>query len=274
MRFTLSTPLIGEAYVPFALEAIESVRAQTLQDWEHFLVTIEPLASLFRAHFAREKRLHVLAEAHPDKGYVHARNLGLIAGTGELCIALDADDQLEPTYLEKTSARAPPGIDHLIIATDLAEFGLKNGVWRLPADTQKLSQENALHVSCVFSRKLWEAAGGYDVATFGEFTDWDFWLRCFKQTPKPAVAYVRECLFRYRIHEHNTSGYTQGAPQQGLWKAAMQLSHPDLYGGAERERAKETLRGMGEKPREIVRKRLEHFPKDPGLLEIAELLGL
>ena len=88
-------------YAHFLVEAIESVRAQTISNWELIIIddgstdetvyVIEPFRSDTRIKYVPSDRL----------GQSRAKNLGIALSRGEFVAFLDADDAWEPTKLEK-----------------------------------------------------------------------------------------------------------------------------------------------------------------------------
>ncbi|HEY5611355.1 MAG TPA: glycosyltransferase family A protein, partial [Thermoanaerobaculia bacterium] len=86
----------------FLGEGIDSVLASTFQDFEILVIndgstdpaTLETLRSL-------EGRDRVRVVHQENQGLAAARNKGAALGRGKYVIALDADDRVAPTYLEK-----------------------------------------------------------------------------------------------------------------------------------------------------------------------------
>ena len=80
---------------------VDSVRAQTLQDWELLLVndgSTDGSGELCRALALPDERIRVLDQ--PNGGVSAARNTGLDASGGEYVTFLDGDDGLYPDHLE------------------------------------------------------------------------------------------------------------------------------------------------------------------------------
>ena len=131
-------------------------------------------------------------------GLADARNAALATSKSPYCMALDADDTLAPTYLEKLLPLAGP---KTIASCDLQEFGNSQEVIRLlvPADTfpAQIPTSNMLPYASVYPRALWEAVGGYDPLMFC-YEDWDFWAACAKAGA--TLKHVPEPLLFYRIH--------------------------------------------------------------------------
>lgn len=82
---------------------IESVLAQTVADWEMIIVengSTDQGPAIAMQYAAKDSRIRFL-EAPPNvRGPGAARNLGLQNASGEWALFLDADDLLDPNYLE------------------------------------------------------------------------------------------------------------------------------------------------------------------------------
>ena len=92
-------------HAPFLRGAIDSVRAQTFQDWEHLIIddgstdaTPEILADLVRpGNQPADPRLRSIRTA--NQGFQSALNLGLAEAKGDLVAFLDSDDEYLPDHL-------------------------------------------------------------------------------------------------------------------------------------------------------------------------------
>ena len=165
-------PVFGEANEAFAPEAIASVRAQTVPA-EIIVVGEEPINGADK--FVRDY----------GQGVWLARNCGIDEASGTYIICLDADDKLEPTYIEKALAMADKAEDKdkVIVSSHMQEFGLRSNVWDLPVYSKDLLAEaNILHCASMFSKELWALSGGYPPAI--GYEDWEFWIRLSRLDPE------------------------------------------------------------------------------------------
>ena len=91
---------------PFLADAIASVRAQTVPDWELILVddgSTDASAMVAAASAAEDQRIRLLGPPSDGRrGTAAARNRGFEASRGDFIAFLDADDCLEPVMLETT----------------------------------------------------------------------------------------------------------------------------------------------------------------------------
>src|SRR3954466_13662420 len=96
--------MAAKNYARFLPEAVESVLAQTVADWELVVIddgssdhTPRAVAPYLPDHRVRYFRSDTL-------GQPRAKNLGIALARGQLVAFLDADDAWEPTKLEKQLA--------------------------------------------------------------------------------------------------------------------------------------------------------------------------
>lgn len=85
------------------LRALDSIRAQTFEDFEAIVVddgSTDHGASLVKAY--SDPRFRLVSQSNAGPGA--ARNRGIAAASGEFIAFLDADDEWLPTYLEESLA--------------------------------------------------------------------------------------------------------------------------------------------------------------------------
>lgn len=88
----------------FIASTIESVRRQSLQDWEHLVVddgSSDRSEAIIQGYLKNDSRIKLISQNHA--GVCRARNHGFEAAsvTSAYLLFLDADDCLEPEMLEK-----------------------------------------------------------------------------------------------------------------------------------------------------------------------------
>jgi glycosyltransferase involved in cell wall biosynthesis len=179
-------------------EAVDSVLGQTLQDVEVIVVndgsTDPPTLNLLR-NFTRPRTrvIHTV-----NQGLATARNTGISAACSPYILPLDADDLINPHYLER-GAEVLDSADDVGIVYCLAEkFGEVNGIWNLPAFTKgRICINNPIFCSAMFRKRDWEQVGGYDPRMKYGWEDWDLWISLVKRGRR--VVRIPEVQFRYRI---------------------------------------------------------------------------
>lgn len=171
-------------------QAVESIRAQTLRDWELVVVddgSRDGTRAVLERLASRECRLKIVEQGR--EGIVAALNTGLAAASGELIARMDADDVALPERLAAQAAllRDRPEIG---VASCLVEFGGDRAAsagyalhvdWinRLiePEDIalHRFVESPLAHPTALFRRELVVRHGGYRPGDFPE--DYELWLR-------------------------------------------------------------------------------------------------
>lgn len=118
---------------PYVRETLESVLAQTVADWEALVVenhSTDDGPAQVAAFAARDARI-TLIQAPPEVwGPGAARNLGLAKARGEWVLFLDADDLLEPYYLERQFAAIARHPDSDVVVSGMQKMYDDNSVRR------------------------------------------------------------------------------------------------------------------------------------------------
>lgn len=88
-------------------ETLDSVAAQTLNDWEHLVIddgSDDGTAELMAARTAEDPRVSYIVRQSPLAGANVCRNIGIKAARAPLLVLLDSDDLLTPDSLERRVA--------------------------------------------------------------------------------------------------------------------------------------------------------------------------
>ena len=203
-------------------EAIESALSQTYADIEIVVVddgSTDPVTLDVLAHAAwpRTRILH-----QGNAGPAAARNAAIQASLGEYILPLDADDRIEPTYVEKAMAamQADPNVG--IVYCKAMKFGAESGPWNLPAYTlRELVIDNVIFVTSLFRRADWEQVGGFSEALTLGVEDYDFWIKIVALGRE--VRQLEECLFHYRVgHVSRTTRFSSD-------RGAMVATYAEIF---------------------------------------------
>ena len=179
-------------------EAVASVRAQTWQDFEIVVVDDGSTDDDTRVRLDRVTAPRTRVLRLPHRGLAAARNAGIAATTGRYLCALDADDLLEPTFLEKTVSVLDNDPDTTFVSAWLRAFGAEEWDWRPErCDLVALLKEDTVLTAALVRRDAVDAVGGYDTAMPAQGDeDWDLWLTLVERGSRGRI--LREPLFRYR----------------------------------------------------------------------------
>ena len=215
-------------YLP---EAVASARAQSYPDIEIIIVndySTDPLTNSLLEKFAAEG-ITVINTAPGKKGLSAARNTAIEAASGKYILPLDADDKVDPTYVEKSVAVLDRKPDVLVCTARVRFFGLRHHEW-----TQKpysyanlVLEEHKVLSASLFRRKDWARIGGYEESLILGKEDMVFWLDMLKDGGD--VEILPEILIYYRIKPFSMSALRAGAPTECEKVAAMYAARPDLF---------------------------------------------
>lgn len=225
-KVSIIVPCYNQA--TYLAETLDSVFAQTYQQWECIIVNDEShdnTEEIANGYVAKDSRFKYLWER--NGGPSQARNFGISNSDGEFVLPLDADDLIASTYVEKAVdyfSRCP---ETKLVYCKADTFGEKVGYWDLEEyEYERFIWENCIFCSALFRRADFEQAGGYNVNMVHGLEDWDFWLSLLK---KGDVVYrIDEVLFHYRIKETSRTTKLLG---NHLYESLTQIckNHPDIY---------------------------------------------
>ena len=197
----------------YLAEAVDSVQAQTMPDWELlFWDNRSTDDSAARVQQYNDDRIrYYLAPEHTSLG--EARRLAVRHARGQWLGVLDIDDLWLPAKLERQLARAAAKPEAGLIYGRCEVFAHEGIVARTgisPALDQQLPEGRVFEqlaldnfislVSILYRRDLMEAVGGF--RDFQQAADYDLSLRLACRYP---VAAVDAVVCRYRCHENNTT---------------------------------------------------------------------
>jgi glycosyltransferase involved in cell wall biosynthesis len=252
MRISIVIPAYNAGM--FLARTMESVRGQTIQDWELIIVddgSTDETAAIAQAHMARDSRVRLVQQ--PNGGLSRARNRGFeeVSKESEYVIFLDADDLWEASTLEvllgalqaQQDAVAAHGLSRLIDPEDqpcapgeLESWGRHRlGVadkqlimWPLEAPTTLavLAYRNYIATpgQVLLRRLALEAVGVFDPAT-SPCEDYDMYLRLSRHGP---FVYVDRVILNKRVHEHNLMHQRELIWQQTQYVRCKLLASQDL----------------------------------------------
>jgi glycosyltransferase involved in cell wall biosynthesis len=188
----------------FIGEAIESVLAQTFQNFEIIVVDDGSTEPLTEAALAKLTAPPTTVLRTVNQGLPAARNHAASKAAGALFCALDADDKLAPTWFEKAIQVLDERPDVAFVSHWLETFGDEHWTWKPErCDLPALLARNTVNGAAVVRREAFEAVGGYDESMRDGCEDWDFWLRLVQRGFEGAI--VPEVLFYYRRRSDSMS---------------------------------------------------------------------
>lgn len=209
----------------FLDEAVESIRRQTLTDWE--LIAIDDCSS--DGTFARlqewsrkDARIRVL-QTSENSGVGGARDIGLAAARGTYVAIMDSDDVALPERFERQVAFLRSNPDVIGVGTQTVqvdEQGREIGRKTFPVESEKLYE--MLYTAApiqvptlmVNRSKLPEGFNWFERVRCAEDT-----LFFFKLLQYGALANVPDCLQRYRFYPQSVSATRSKEMFFETWRA-------------------------------------------------------
>ncbi len=203
-------------------EAIESILAQSVTDWEWIICDDSSNDNTYK--IAKE-----YADTYPDKfvllkneenmGLNYTLNRCLSYAKGEYIARMDGDDLCSPERLEEELKFLESNPDIAIVSTDM-EFFDETGTWGRISHPERPQNRDFVHGSpfchapCMVRKEAYDAVGGYSVdKKLLRVEDYHLWVKMYAKgfvgmnIPKPLYkmrddrnAYSRR-KFRYRINE-------------------------------------------------------------------------
>jgi glycosyltransferase involved in cell wall biosynthesis/SAM-dependent methyltransferase len=210
-------------------DAVDSVLEQTFEDFEILIVddgsTNRDTRALIDGYDRPKTR--VLSAAH--QGVSGARNVGIEHSVGEYLCFLDADDKLDPLFLEKTIAPLERDQSLSFVSCWLRTFGSEDWVWRQDrCDLPALLAECTVLTAAPVRRTAVNEAGGFDPAMGQLFAeDWDLWISIVRNGRRGII--LPEVLFHYRRYADSNSRRWEDPRFVGRVARALVARHETSY---------------------------------------------
>jgi glycosyltransferase involved in cell wall biosynthesis len=208
-------------------EAIESVLAQTFQDFDILVVDdgstdAETVNMLKDAAWPKTRVIRT-----ENEGLAAARNTGIREAQGIYILPLDADDKIGKGYLDDAVRILDRHPEIGIVYCEVSHFGVKEGRWDLPEySLDNILIHNVIFCAALYRKADWETVGGYNVNMVYGWEDWDFWLSLIHIGRK--VYRIPKIYFYYRVRE-GSMVHNMDEEQVFFMRLHACLNHRDLY---------------------------------------------
>lgn len=213
-------------YGQYIESAIDSVLASTFNDYEIIIIndgSTESQTIQILDHLKKPKT-KIISQANQKVSI--ARNNGIKISQGKYFLPLDADDTIEPTFLEKAYwiLETKPNLGYVYSHVQL--FGNENWIWEtLEYNYYKLLFENHISYCSLVRKKAWENIGGYNPNMIYGYEDWDFFINLGKHGWYGQL--IPETLFNYR--KHGSGLYKIASEKKELLIKQIKKNHSEIY---------------------------------------------
>lgn len=193
--------------------AIESVQAQTFNDWELLIIddgSVDATRDIVSAYARQDRRIRYVFQR--NQGLSQTRANGLRMATGRYCGLLDDDDTYLPNKLRSQVAflDAHPEVGLVYSYVEVVEIPSGRVVKTLPPAGQmpattraELIRGNPISPLGMLARmSCLSQLGGFRADLHG-CDDYDMWLRVAKAS---CIKFLPERVGIYRVHGENMSG--------------------------------------------------------------------
>lgn len=208
-------------------DALDSVLASTLQDWECIIVndgSKDETLSIAKEYEQNDSRFHVVDI--PNGGLSNARNVGIKHSHGKYILPLDSDDKIGEKYLELAVGYLEKHPEVKLVNCLCKYFGDLNEIKPMPAYSyNNLLWQNQFLASSVYRRSDYDKTDGYNPNMKHGHEDWDFWLSLLK--PEDKTYCIPEPLFFYR--KHGVSMVTGTNQKLSETNRQLVLNHLGIY---------------------------------------------
>ncbi|MGV1100374.1 glycosyltransferase family 2 protein [Thiovibrio sp. JS02] len=193
---------------PYLSEAIESVLAQTYEDFEFLIIddgSTDDSLAIITQFAAADKRIRVYSRG--NKGRPATRNEGLLMARGELLALMDSDDRSAPERLAEQVRLLEANPDFIACGTAMEYFGEKTGRQRPPVDP------DLVNIAMLFTPSIYNATAlmrreqilRHDIAyreSDLQAQDFRFWSRVAEVG---RITNISKVLYFYRAHPAQAS---------------------------------------------------------------------
>lgn len=217
----------------YVREAIESVLHQTYKNIEIVCVNDASLDN------SNDIIQNILSELNPDnfiyinhkenKGVITTRNEAIELATGEYILPLDADDTIEPTYVEKAVNILDENPDVGIVYCWVNNFWKDSKSQISKWEDFDISKElflNSIVNTSMYRKSDFLLVGGYKSYMNKGWEDWDLWLSIIEKGFKAHL--IKEVLFNYRRKFFDSRSNSAAKSIDHLYRELLR-HHTELY---------------------------------------------
>lgn len=206
----------GSKYIA---ESIESVIAQTYQDWELIVIddcSTDDTDQIVQKYADRDSRIN-LYKNEKNLKLPASLNRGFSLSKGEYLTWTSDDNRFKQNALQALmDGFGDEDVGLVFSAMDYIDAeGRLVGHTPQTESTDELYYNNIVGASFMYTREVYEKIGNYDTEKF-LVEDYDYWLRIARIFP---IKFINDSLYLYRIH----SGSLTEKKNKEMLRAKIQL---------------------------------------------------
>lgn len=214
-------------YGQYVVEAIDSCLQSSYENFEIIVVndcSTDPYTNNVLSNLNKPKT-YVINHTE-NKGLPASRNTAIKAAKGKYFLPLDADDTIEPAFIQKTVRVLEKHPNVGFVATGRRHFGTENKIHVPPKyNLYKLLFQNICAVTSLVRKEAWEEVGGFNEKMIDGYEDWAFWISLGEKGWYGRR--IDDILFNYR--KHGESMITESIKKHDDLVKQIRDNHPELY---------------------------------------------
>lgn len=214
----------------FIGDAIRSVQAQTITDWELLVLddgSTDDTCAIVKSMAEQDERIRLLPNGE-NMGVARTRNRGFELSRGEYIALLDSDDLWQPRKLEIQLAAMEQGAALCCCAYAIigADGEKARADYPVPEEItyEKLLRENVIGCSTVVLRR--ELAQQYRFTTDFYHEDYVLWLQLLKDGHRAVGCPQVLAAWRYAA---DSRSFDKGSSAQNRWRIYRDFLKLPLY---------------------------------------------
>lgn len=216
-------------YGKYVISAIESCLSSTYRPIE-IIVVNDGSTDAFTLDVLKHLRKPKTRIIHQEnKGASAARNRGISEAKGTYILPLDADDRIEPDYIEEAVKVLETEPKVGFVTSWYKCFGEAERERMLPPFNKNDLLFNNIVANCsLFRKEAWRQAGGYNEQMKG-YEDWDFWIALVE------CGWEGWTLPRFHFHyrKHKSSKFHRSRKNHSQLVQQIRENHSMLFQMAE-----------------------------------------
>lgn len=213
----------------YVAEAINSALRQTFKDIEIVCVndgSTDNSVEIIKS-FENKCKNFIFLNNEENRGVIYSRNFAIKNCNGTYILPLDADDIIEPTYVEKAVKILDNNLNIGIVYCKAKIFGNYDKYWNLkPFNKSDILYENCIFCSALFRKSDFLKIGGYNNNMKYGCEDYDLWLSFIEQGLE--VFQINEILFSYRQYDETSRTTISLKNKKEIWNNLIK-NHINLY---------------------------------------------
>lgn len=198
----------GEKYLR---ESLDSILAQTMQDWELIAVddcSQDATPQILAEYAAHDSRIRIVRNKENQR-LPRSLNIGFAEARGMFFTWTSDDNAYAPealremvSYLQRFPEYMMVNAAMELLFEDVSGKQHLVDTDRFDADPWKMFVQNRIGACFLYRRSVPQEIGGYDPEMF-LLEDYDYWLRILIRYGR--IGHIKKVLYRYRIHEGSLS---------------------------------------------------------------------